>query len=256
MRSNERHALSAAQLELSIGGGYKTPTGSEARAAGVVALLACGAVASAAYRTLRRTELAGAAAAAAAAERRRVAADLHDGIAQDLAVICAHGEQIAAAMGEGHVVVRAAQRALACSRDTIAELSEPTGTTPRQLLGALGPELSARFGIAIEVDAPAGKELAPLARRHLSRIVREAVANAVRHGGANRVAVKLAHSGDGMVLRVLDDGRSMRQADGSWAVAGEGFGMRSMRERAAALGGSFAVRRSRAGGTELEVVVP
>src|ERR1700730_5678728 len=75
MRSNERHALSAARPGPSIGGRYKTPTGSEASvqagAAGVVALLACGAVASAAYRTLRRTELASAAAAAADGGRRR-----------------------------------------------------------------------------------------------------------------------------------------------------------------------------------------
>ncbi|HEY6396429.1 MAG TPA: ATP-binding protein, partial [Solirubrobacteraceae bacterium] len=152
------------------------------------------------------------------------------------------------------LVVTAAQRALACCRDTIAEVSDPSGTTPGQALGALGRELSDRFGIAIEVDAPPDGRLTPLARHHLSRIVREAVTNAVRHGGANHVAVTLARAQHGVALRVVDDGHVAGDDDRGRAV--EGFGMRSMRQRAAALGGGFEVRQSLDGGTELEVVVP
>ena len=54
---------------------------------------------------------------AALAERRRVARDLHDGLAQDLAFIAAHGPRIAEEMGDEHPVVIAARRALAISRE-------------------------------------------------------------------------------------------------------------------------------------------
>jgi len=192
-------------------------------------------------------------ASAAAAERRRVAHDLHDGIAQDLALIAAYGRQIEAAMGDSHPVVTAAQRALAISRTTIAELSDPPGATPEQWLGALGRELSKRFGITVDVDASREAGTTALQRHHLSRIVREAVANSVRHGLSGNVAVTLGRARHGLALRVVDDGPGAR---GDRAPAAEGFGIRGMRERAAALGGFLDVRRSLQGGTELEVLVP
>jgi signal transduction histidine kinase len=248
MRSSGRRVFAVERANLEAGMQAVTPRV-------VLALLAFRTLGSAAKRASRqRAMLSSASATAAATERRRVAWDLHDGIAQDLALIGAYREQIAAAMGEDHPVVTAAQRALALSRTTIAELSDPPGATPQQMLGALGHELSDRFGIAIAVDAPVGGWMTPLARRHLSRIVREAVMNAVRHGAASKVAVTLARAEHGVALRIVDDGQAADGADAARAV--EGFGVRSMRERAAALGGVLDIRRSRRGGTELEVLVP
>jgi signal transduction histidine kinase len=248
MRSNRRDVFAVERASLEAGMHAVTPRV-------VVALLALRTVRSAAKRASRqRAILARVSAAAAAAERRRVAWDLHDGIAQDLALIAAYGDQITAAMGDGHAVVMAAQRALALSQTTIAELSDPPGATPQQSLGALGRELSDRFGIAVAVDAPLPGQLTPLARHHMSRIVREAVTNAVRHGRARNVAVTLARAERGVALQVVDDGHAAGEGDGT--PAGEGFGVRSMRERAAALGGVLDLRRSPRGGTELEVLVP
>src|SRR5262249_36063719 len=59
--------------------------------------------------------------AATIAERQRVARDLHDGLAQDLAFIAAHSERIATDVGAEHPVVIAARRALQISRCAIAE---------------------------------------------------------------------------------------------------------------------------------------
>src|ERR1019366_9227155 len=61
---------------------------------------------------------------AALTERRRLARDLHDGLAQDLAFIAAHGAQISGPSGEEHPVAIAARRALAISRGMISELSD------------------------------------------------------------------------------------------------------------------------------------
>jgi signal transduction histidine kinase len=248
MHSTLRHVLAAERA--------RTDARSQVGIAGVVvALIALKAAGLAAKRaSRRRATLVSVAVGAAAGERRRVARDLHDGIAQDLALIAAYSEQITAAMGPGHPVVTAARRALAISRSTIDELSDPPGATPPEMLGALGRELADRFGISIDIDAPYDLELAPAARHHLTRILREAVSNAVRHGGAKNVAVTLTQARDKVGLRVADDGRSAHQEDSRTEV--EGFGKRSMRERALALGGELRFRRSPVGGTELEVVMP
>jgi signal transduction histidine kinase len=189
--------------------------------------------------------------ATALAERRRVARDLHDGIAQDLAFIAAHGPRFAEELGDEHPVVIAAKRALAVSRSTISDLSDPDGATAHESLDAIAQELQDRFGIAIAVDAGLDQDLESAAREHVTRIAREAIANAARHGKAKNVIVSLRHNEQGIVLRVLDDGCGIG-AD----AAPDGFGLRSMRERAAALGGQMSVRQPQRGGTELEVVLP
>ena len=192
--------------------------------------------------------------ATALAERRRVARDLHDGIAQDLAFIAAHGPRFAEALGDDHPVVIAARRALAVSRSTISELSDPAGATIHESLQAVAQELGERFGISIAVNAQLACDLPAHEREHVTRIAREAIANAARHGGARNVIVSLRQLGTGISLRVVDDGRGIAGAD--LVPAPEGFGLRSMRERAAALGGQLNVRQPRRGGTELEVVLP
>jgi signal transduction histidine kinase len=192
--------------------------------------------------------------ASALAERRRVARDLHDGIAQDLAFIAAHGSRMAETLGDDHPVVVAARRALALSRSTISDLSDPAGATARESLEAVAEELRHRFGIAIAIDAQLGSDLDAGAREHVTRIAREAIANAARHGRARNVIVSLRQTDTGVALRVIDDGRGILGATS--VAAPEGFGLRSMRERAAALGGQLSIRQAGAGGTELEVVLP
>lgn len=192
--------------------------------------------------------------AVALAERRRIARDLHDGLAQDLAIIAAHAPTLAAALGESDPVVAAARRALATTRSTISELSHPTGASLSDCLEAVAHELRERYDVAITVAVAPGVELDPAASEHVSRISREAIANAARHGGAGNVVVSLERRGAGVTLSVADDGFGILDRDG--ARAPEGFGIADMRARAAALGGSLNLRRSLRGGTELEVQIP
>jgi signal transduction histidine kinase len=192
--------------------------------------------------------------AAAIAERRRVARDLHDGLAQDLAFIAAHGVQMTGESGAEHPVAVAARRALAASRGTISDLSDSRSTTPRDALEAIAHELRDRFQMAIAVDADGEADLPPDAREHVLRIAREAIVNAGRHGRARNVLVSLSQTSDGLALRVRDDGCGIRGA--APAASHEGFGLRSMRDRAATLGGQLTVRERSRGGTELEVLLP
>jgi len=215
--------------------------------------LACGLILAAAVVAERRVH-ARMSKATALAERRRVARDLHDGIAQDLAFIAAHGPRFAEDLGDEHPIVVAARRALAISRSTISELSNPDGATAREALDALARELGERFGITVAVNAQLDHDLEAPQREHVTRIAREAIANAARHGGAKNVVISLRPAETGIALRVVDDGCGIARAD--HAPAPEGFGLRSMRERAATLGGQLHVRQPRQGGTELEVVLP
>jgi signal transduction histidine kinase len=193
--------------------------------------------------------------AVALAERRRVAQDLHDGLAQDLALIAAHTPRMARDLGHEHPVAVAARRALDISRGAISELSDPAGASTRESIDAVAEELRDRFEAKIFVDTQLDEELPPATRETLTRITREAIANAARHGDARRIVVSLTGNASGVALRVVDDGRGGLGGNGSTFT--EGFGLRSMRERASALGGYLRLEPARhGGGTVLEVRLP
>lgn len=189
--------------------------------------------------------------AAAAEERRRIARDLHDGLAQDLAFIAAHGDRIAREAGEDHPLAIAARRALAVSRGAIADLSAAEAPSAGAALRQVATELEIRFGVRVSVEAE-DVELSEQARDAVVRIAREAIVNAA-HGQARTVAVSLAHSGKRCVLRVLDDGSGIA---GGELKARAGFGLRAMHERAVSLGGGLTARPASGGGTELVVRLP
>lgn len=184
----------------------------------------------------------------ALAERQRIARDLHDGMAQDLAFIAAHG----ARLGElGDAMALAARRALAVSRGVISDLSDLSGYPAPEALAAIAQELGDRFGVSITVEIDQDLELPANVSDDLQRIVRESIVNAARHGAAANVSVSVQSGIGGSVLRVRDDGRGIADADG--ITAPEGFGIASMRARAAMLGGQLTVRQAESGGTELVV---
>ena len=174
--------------------------------------------------------------AAAAAERRRIARDLHDGLAQDLAFIAAHGDRIAREAGEDHPLAIAARRALAVSRGAIADLSAAEAPTATAALRQVADELEVRFGVRITITGDE-IELRSDGREDVVRIVREAIVNAAK-GQARNITVSLTHRRDSFVLRVLDDGVGI----GTELKARPGFGVGAMRERAASLGGGLTAR--------------
>jgi signal transduction histidine kinase len=182
-------------------------------------------------------------------ERRRMARDLHDGLAQELAFIAAHGERIAHEAGSDDPLAIAARRALAISRGAIADLSASLAPTTKAALRQLAEELAARFEMRIDVEGN-DVDLSPSVREDVVRIAREAIVNAA-HANARHVVVLLARDNGRCVLRVLDDGCGI----GSSATErSPGFGLRSMRERAASLGGRLTAQPAGGRGTELEVV--
>ena len=89
------------------------------------------------------------------------------------------------------------------------------------------------------------------------RILGEALANAFRHGGATHVAVSLGHEGDGLVLRVADDGGGLPDGvDFDRLKAAGHFGLAGMDERARSIGGTLELTPSAGGGAIVTARVP
>jgi signal transduction histidine kinase len=199
-----------------------------------------------------------AAQAAVLEERRRMARDLHDGLTQELAYISAQTKRLAALTSEviGDQVrvdhlVSAAERALDESRRAIAALTAPIDQPLHLALTQEAEQVAARIGIEVDVDVDRTVEVDGPTRETLLRIVREAVTNAGRHGNAAHISIRLTN-GAGVHLEVKDDGQGFDPLYESV----NGFGLRSMQERATALGGEFRLASSPGHGTEIRVVLP
>ena len=186
-------------------------------------------------------------------ERRRIARDLHDGLAQELAFIVTTTRKMVDARYGDHEVIQlasAAERALDESRRGIASLTQRNSQPFDAALVQTVEEVGGRLGAQVLVTADAAPRLTQERQEQLLRIVREAVTNAVRHGSANVVRVEFSN-GRGLHLRIEDDGVGFDPA----GVHPNGYGLIGMRERAAALGGQLFIA-STSEGTQIEVVLP
>jgi signal transduction histidine kinase len=191
-------------------------------------------------------------------ERKRLARDLHDGLAQDLAFIAVYAQGLEADLGPAQPLLVAARRALNASRGLMADLAARSAPTTGAALAIVADELGGRFGVQVEVrSAPvtalSGRpDLGPVEREEIVMIAREAIVNAITHGHAQRIEVTLDLEGERPLLLVSDDGGGI--TSGTPRV---GFGLPTMRARAESLGARLVMRQGAGGGTELEVsVVP
>jgi signal transduction histidine kinase len=191
------------------------------------------------------------AAVSALEERRRIARDLHDGLAQELAGI---RRNLSYLDQEGRFARRAragVDRAISESRRAIDALSDPWQEPVETLLAGAAREVAEREGTRVALKLANGVELTPAEREAIVMITSEAITNAARHGGAEVVHVEL-RNGHQVQLRVSDFGCGFDPAGGR--ADGRGFGLQSMRQRAEAVGARFAVRSGPdVGGTEVKV---
>jgi len=111
-----------------------------------------------------------------------------------------------------------------------------------------------RTGISCALQTSAQEpDLEPSAATALFRIAQECLTNIAKHAQARKIAVRLMHDWHFVRLRLEDDGRGVLADD--LAKAGS-FGVRGMRERAAAFGGGFRIAPGMHGGTIVEAWIP
>lgn len=185
-------------------------------------------------------------------DRRRLARELHDGVVQELGYIRSESSslQTVDAPRTAHIL-GACDRALDEARQAVEAMgssgdAEPLGFTVHRA----ARQVSDRYDVALELNLDDTVTAGQAQRHTLLRIVREAVANSARHGGARRVRVELQQASNGRRLVVCDDGKGFDVLQATKQRTG--FGLTSMRERAEGMPGTFELD-SIPGGTTITV---
>ena len=184
-------------------------------------------------------------------ERRRIERNLHDGAQQRLLALALQ-LQAASMNGGEQRLQEAVDAGVSEVRHAVAELRDlanglrPSVLTDGGLHGAL-EDLADRSTLDVTVHADLGP-LAPELEETAWFIACEAVANAHKHGEAQRIAITAHLMGGVLSFAVSDDGRG--------GANPEGRGLRGLRDRAEAIGGSLVVHTSASGGTRIEASLP
>ena len=194
-------------------------------------------------------------------ERKRMARDLHDGALQDLTYALAeaqvmrvlnHDSELDKRLDDQIEALRNTERRLRAAVYDL-RLGEEGGRSLAELLETLVEESGRMFsGCEVRLVVEDGLPQAPPGEAGVEvlRILREALSNVRRHSNAGRVLVAVRGEGTDVVAEVSDDGRGFVPGGAS------GVGLKSMRERAGALGGEFEVASEPGVGTRVRLRVP
>ena len=200
-------------------------------------------------------------------ERTRIARDLHDTLLQSFHGILLHLQTVSNRLQRGEIkealdcAIDQAEQAIVEGRDAVQGLR--TSTVERNDLAlairTLGEELAAsdsrRPDFTVQVEG-APRNLHPILRDEVYRIVGEAMRNAFRHAAAQRVEVEIRYDEQQLRLRVRDNGKGIAPK----LISDHGheghFGLRGMRERAKLIGGKLTVWSELDSGTEVELSIP
>jgi len=195
-------------------------------------------------------------------ERGRLARDLHDSVKQQVfatslqiaaarALIGKDGDAAAEHLRQAGDLVRRSQKEL----NVLIHEMRPAALEGKGLAAALrdyAAEWSRGSEIPCEVHVRGERETPLEVEQALFRVAQEALANVAKHSGAKGVEVDLHYDADALALRVADDGRGFDASK----TNGSGFGLHSMSERLAALGGSLKIESAVGGGTRVVGVCP
>ncbi|TDD41889.1 sensor histidine kinase [Saccharopolyspora elongata] len=198
-------------------------------------------------------------------ERRRLAAEIHDTIAQSLAGIvtqlqaAADSEDPAVARGHVERAASLARHGLGEARRSVQDLG-PSALEHDALPVALHKtveEWSATAGVRAGFTVTGDVEaLHEEIEATLLRIAQEALANAGRHARATRVGVTLSYMDDEVTVDVRDDGRGFDPHRVDARERAGGFGMGGMRARAERVAGTFEIESEPGCGTAVSARVP
>jgi signal transduction histidine kinase len=193
-------------------------------------------------------------------ERARLAAELHDGIAQELANLITlatvaerqmNGDNAAAGAtldrlrGQAEAAYGEVRRV---SHGLRPVLLDDYGLAPA--LRRFAETFAAASGIELDVDLPDVEGLTPEAELALFRVAQECLENTRKHSQARRAGISLSSKNGSVLLHVSDEGRGLA------AGSGQGLGLAGMRERMRAVGGSVRMESSKGCGAVVEAVVP
>jgi two-component system NarL family sensor kinase len=193
-------------------------------------------------------------------ERTRLARDIHDTLAQDLTAIALQLESALRHLGDASDARLRVEKALEVTREALGDAresvltlrSDPLNGKPLgAALAALARAFTSETGVIATFRDRALRAFSHQTEVALYRIAAEALTNVRLHANARRVDVSLDSDDAEGRLTIEDDGAGLpeRAAEGRYGIVG-------MRERAAAIGGSFAIGLKPGGGTCVSARVP
>ena len=199
---------------------------------------------------------------AAGEERAHLARELHDSVTQALFSMTLVSRSIEMLLDRDVAAARAQltqlrdlqREALAEMRALIFEL-RPGNLEQDGLIRALRTHtqaLQGRIGLPVVVESTLAERLPLAIEEVLYRIAQEALHNVVKHAGARQVRVEVGRTGQGVRLRIEDDGKGFDPE----AVPDGHLGLAGMRARADKVGGLFSCRSEPGLGATIEIVVP
>lgn len=197
-----------------------------------------------------------------AEERERFGRDLHDGTIQSLYAAGLHLESVAltapddAMRAQVRQVIAGLNGTITGIRDYISGLKLPEGGAPVLAAGLreIARQHEERVGVNVTFRTSGADDCGALPEevtRHLEQVLREALSNATRHGGAREIAVTLTFGPDELDLVVDDDGVGIPDEP-----AHRGEGLRNISERARRLGGRAVIERKATRGTRVALEIP
>ncbi|HKW71808.1 MAG TPA: sensor histidine kinase [Candidatus Dormibacteraeota bacterium] len=191
-------------------------------------------------------------------ERARMARELHDGIAAELAGAISlfkvylerNKDQTDETLENIFAIL---ERSLKRVRESLNDL-RPAAVGPGGVVGDLrrtAEEFARMYGIRVEISSNGTEDLlAPHHREVVGQVVREALTNVRRHSGSTICRVKLGFAARPFLIEVSDEGKGF-SAD----ILG-GYGLMGMRERAAGIGGRLEVVSTEGRGTTVFLFGP
>lgn len=199
-------------------------------------------------------------------ERARLSRELHDQTVQDLIAMTQRLQLASRALERGDLptALEILRVARSLAQDTLDEL--------RRLIRALRPVYLEDLGFLPALEMLAREIQTPPVELHVSgqprrlgsdvelaafRVAQEALANAVQHARASRIALAVSFGERELTLSVEDDGMGFALPEGPDSLTREGhFGLVGMRERMLLLGGSLDIQSEPGKGTRITARIP
>jgi signal transduction histidine kinase len=192
------------------------------------------------------------------AERERIGQEIHDTILQDIAAaLIVLKPVLSQAEAREAPEANNLATALTCLERASRDLRRITqglltfqldSSEIPQALELLCQDATKHHGVACQFHAPPpGSDLPPQSAPHLYCITKEALSNAIRHGGATDISVTLSVTEGSGILTVEDNGIGYEH----YGTPHRGLGLRIMQRRAQLLNGELTLRRNDAAGTTI-----
>ncbi len=202
-------------------------------------------------------------------ERARLGREIHDGVAQTLGALQLKASQVEDSLSNHHI--DESRRLLCEVQDVITRGYRDLREAMFGLRAAVEPgtdlvtalrqylvhyEAEYRLDVRLEAAEDEPATLNGETQAQAMRIVQEALRNVLRHARTERATVRIERHGDDLRICVVDEGQGFDRADLEAQDEARHLGLRTMRERAASVGGNLTVESQPGQGTAVVLQLP